>query len=177
MKHQYSNVSFKYPGTDKNALNDISFAIKPGQLVVIVGVNGSGKSSMIKLLARLYDPSAGEVLLDGLPLSKYKISDVRHAIAILRQDHPVLPVSLRENIALGLSGRIATNDDIDEAIRLGGAEKFVQKLKRGQETVLNPITTAHAHFTGDTDTDLKSILEEKETKTDLSGGETQRLSA
>ncbi|KAH8111915.1 P-loop containing nucleoside triphosphate hydrolase protein [Phellopilus nigrolimitatus] len=176
---EFRNVSFLYPGTSKNVLSDVSFAIKPGQLVVIVGVNGSGKSSAIKLLGRLHDPTGGQILLDGRPLASYKLSDVRNAIAILRQDHPVFPLSLRANIMLGQpnSERTLSDEDVAAAIRQGGAERFVQKLANGAETVLNPVKTATTYFVGETDPALKAVVEEREKTTDLSGGETQRLSA
>ncbi|KAL5533615.1 hypothetical protein ACEPAG_75 [Sanghuangporus baumii] len=174
---EFRNVSFKYPGTDNNALTDVSFTIRPGQLVVIVGVNGSGKSSAIKLLTRLYDPSSGEILLDGRPLPSYKLHDIRRATAILRQDHPVLPLSLLENVALGLPERNVDDDEVRAAISQGGAEKVVQKLKNGPETVLDPVKTVDTSFIGDTDEELKKVVDDKEVKTDLSGGETQRLSA
>ncbi|KAL5536082.1 hypothetical protein ACEPAF_4187 [Sanghuangporus sanghuang] len=174
---EFRNVSFKYPGTDNNALTDVSFTIKPGQLVVIVGVNGSGKSSAIKLLTRLYDPSSGEILLDGRPLPSYKLHDIRRATAILRQDHPVLPLSLRENVALGLPERNVDNDEVQTAICQGGADKVVQKLKNGPETILDPVNTVDTNFIGDTDEVLKKVVGDKEVETDLSGGETQRLSA
>ena len=171
------NVSFEYPGTDKNALTDVSFKIKPGQLVVIVGVNGSGKSSAVKLLTRLYDPSSGEILLDGRPLPSYRLEDVRRATAILRQDHPILPLSLRENVALGLPERNVDDEEVKAAIYQGGAQKIVQKLKNGPETVLEPVDTVVTHFPEETDEELKKYVDEKEVTTDLSGGETQRLSA
>lgn len=101
---------FSYPGEEKNAIEGVSFKIKAGQMVVIVGVNGSGKSSIIKLFNRLYDPSGGTIFLDGTPIQDYCIADVRRAMAVLRQNHIPYPLSIRENIALGLSER-RVNDD------------------------------------------------------------------
>ncbi|KAL5533581.1 hypothetical protein ACEPAG_41 [Sanghuangporus baumii] len=172
---EFRNVSFKYPGGDMDALSNVSFRIKPGQLVVIVGVNGSGKTSTVKLLSRLYDPSGGEILLDGNPLSSYRLEDIRRSTAILCQDHPILPLSLRENVALGLPERDATDEEIAEAIRQGGAVKFVHKLKRGLETVLYPDSTTITN--GKVDEEMKMVADETQERSDLSGGETQRLSA
>lgn len=146
-------------------------------MVVIVGVNGSGKSSTIKLLTRLFDPTEGEILLDGRPLPSYKLADVRRSTAILRQDHPVYPLSLRENITIGQPEHAATDGEVKEAIRQGGSEWFVNKLAKGAETVLYPVKTTDAYFIGETDAGLKSVLEGMEKKTELSGGEMQRLAA
>lgn len=145
--------------------------------MVIVGVNGSGKSSAIKLLTRLYNVSAGEVILDGRSIQSYKVDDIRRSIAILRQDHPVLPLSLYENVALGLPERRVSDEEVDGAIRQGGAEKLVQKSNQGINTVLEPVNTVLTNFVGETDQSLKAVVDQKEMKTDLSGGETQRLSA
>ena len=155
----------------------MSFTIKSGQLGVIVGVNGSGKSSTIKLFSRLFDPTSGEILLDGKPLPSYRISDVRRTTAILRQDHPILPLSLRENVALGQPEMQATIKDVEEAVKQGGATHFMAKLKDGLETVTCPIKTTETWFSGEADPDLKAEIEGIDKKTDLSGGETQRLSA
>ena len=172
------NVSFRYPNTEKNALSNVSFTIDPGQLVVIVGVNGSGKSSTIKLLTRLYDPDEGEILIDDQPLPTYRLDDVRRATAVLRQNHPVLPLSLHENVALGLPDRKATEAEVQEALQQGGAFRFMSKLKQGMETVLEPMTGANSNFVaGGRDEDLREINEKIEKDIELSGGETQRLSA
>ncbi|KAH8114590.1 P-loop containing nucleoside triphosphate hydrolase protein [Phellopilus nigrolimitatus] len=174
---EFCNVSFAYPDTSKNALTDLSFTIKPGQLVVIVGVNGSGKSSMIKLFNRLYDPSAGHILLDGIPLANYRLADIRRTMAILRQDHTPYPLTLRENIALGLPGRAISEEVLWDAARQGGAADFIMKLEKGMETVLHPVKLSTTNFPDETVADLKSLLDEEERTTDISGGERQRLAA
>ncbi|KAL5533591.1 hypothetical protein ACEPAG_51 [Sanghuangporus baumii] len=174
---EFRNVSFRYPGSDKNVLEEISFTIRQGQIVVIVGVNGSGKSSTIKLLNRLYDPSLGEILLDGLPLSSYNLSDLRRSMTVLRQNHPVFPLSIRQNIALGSVDKDMSDEEVQEALRQGGAETFVRKLKQGLETVLDPIKTITIHTVGAEDPELKAAVDDIETRTDISGGESQRLAA
>ena len=162
---------------DKDVISNVSFTIHPGQLVVIVGVNGSGKSSTIKLLTRLYDPTEGQILLDDQPLSGYKLADVRRCTAILRQSHPVIPLSLHENVALGLPERKVTDAEVQEALRQGGSSGFMSKLKEGTQTVLEPITGAYSRFKGNGNDYLRKINDEIERRTELSGGETQRLSA
>lgn len=170
-------MSFAYPSTTKNALSNVSFTLKPGQLVVIVGVNGSGKSSIIKLFNRLYDPSEGQILLDGQPLKSYRLADVRRSMAILRQDHTPYPITLRENVALGLPDHDALDGELELATREGGAHEFISKLPCGLATVLDPVKIASTHFPGDTVEDLKSIVENMEKTTSISGGESQRLAA
>jgi ABC-type multidrug transport system fused ATPase/permease subunit len=151
--------------------------IKPGQLVVIVGTNGSGKSSTIKLLTRLFDPTNGEICFDGQPLPSYKLNDIRNSIAILRQDHPVLPLSLRENVAFGLPESEPTDSEVRDAVQQGGAHHFIQKLKDGMDSTLDANKGVREHFTGEQNSEIKALSEELSKTTDLSGGETQRLSA
>ncbi|KAL5533612.1 hypothetical protein ACEPAG_72 [Sanghuangporus baumii] len=176
-KIEFRNVTFKYPGSDKDALTDVSFKIESGQMVVIVGVNGSGKSSAIKLLTRLYDPTSGEILLDSLPLLSYRLSDIRRSMAILRQNHPIFPLSLRENVSLGLPDENVPEENIEEAVRQGGSETFVQKLSQGLGTILHPEKTAKLRVVGGTDPELKAVINGREQWTDISGGESQRLAA
>ncbi|KAI5121373.1 hypothetical protein M0805_001186 [Coniferiporia weirii] len=174
---EFRGVSFAYPNTSKNALTDVSFTIKPGQMVVIVGVNGSGKSSLIKLFNRLYDPTSGCIFLDGRPISDYRLADIRRTMAILRQDHYPYPVSLRENIALGLPGREVTQKEVESAMQKGGATNFISKLDKGLETVLHPVGLSDLFFRDGEIPDLKSMLDGRDKSTEISGGESQRLAA
>ena len=90
-------------------------------MVVIVGVNGSGKSSAIKLFNRLYDPSEGQILVDDLPLPSYKVKDIRRAMAILRQDFSLYPLSVRLNVALGSpENENPTKEELAKALKAGG---------------------------------------------------------
>lgn len=169
----YRNVSFTYPGTTKRALNGVSFVIKPGQLVAIVGVNGSGKSTITNLINRLYDPEDGEVLVDNIPIKQSKLSDVRRAMAILRQDHMLYPLGIRENIALGLPDQDVSDEQIEDALRDGGAHGFVQKLPYKMDTNLRPVVVKEMSSAS-----LEQELGlQKEIWTNLSGGENQRLAA
>ena len=170
-------MSFKYPGTDKDVLKNVSFKIEPGQLVVIIGVNGSGKSSTIKLFNRIYDPTEGEILLDGQLLKSYRLDDIRRSMAILRQDHTPYPVSIRQNITLGLVDKIAGEEDIENAIEAGGAQNFINKLPKKLDTILKPVTLSQVRCPKDVISEIKDMVDEKEKVIDLSGGETQRLSA
>jgi len=147
-------------------------------MVVIVGINGSGKSSAIKLFNRLYDPTEGEILVDGLPLSSYKLKDVRRAMAILRQDHTSYPLSLRLNVALGCPDREEpTDEELAQALHAGGADTFVEKLPRKLDTVLDPVKLSSLRSHGETVEEIKKMVDEREKVTDVSGGESQRLAA
>ena len=100
---------------------------------------------------------------------------MRRASAILRQDHPILPLSLKENISLGNTEHEATLDEITSAIEQGGASHFIGKLKNGSETVVAPVLTSRTF--GEPDPSVKKTVKDMEKVTDLSGGESQRLSA
>ncbi|KAJ7367043.1 P-loop containing nucleoside triphosphate hydrolase protein [Mycena albidolilacea] len=175
------NVSFSYPGSTSNAkaLDDVSFSIKSGQLVVLVGANGSGKSSLVKLLARLYDTSSGKVLVNGHDIRNYRIKDIRGATASLTQDHHLYPLSFAENIGLGNPNQSSDVDMIVDAARKGGANNFVSKLKEGFSTVLDQ--KKHQYTTHVKDLDKKTPLSQEADKLsktiDISGGEKQRVVA
>lgn len=88
-------MSFKYPTKEANVIDGLSFTIKPGDTVVIVGENGCGKSSTIKLLTRLYEVTGGEILIDDLPVKDYKLKDLRAASAIMYQDYHHFDLTVR----------------------------------------------------------------------------------
>lgn len=181
MSLELRNVTFSYPnsGSDRPALSDVSFTIHPGQLVVIVGCNGSGKSTLIKLLSRLYDPTSGSILIDGIPLQKYRIQDLIRATAMLIQEHQLLPLSIRENVALGAPDEEAMKDldRVEESVRLCGAEGIVKNLSEGFQTILEPVSTSYVSFYGQGNKELEAIHKTMRKSANLSGGEKQRLVA
>jgi len=123
------------------ALRNVWFDIEPGQLIVIVGGNGSGKTSLLKLLSRIINPTCGEVFIDDMPLKEYDIHQLRHSMAFLTQSEEIYPVSLRENILVGLpcdmQSHVKNRDlQVDEAARLGGSYDLIKRL--GYDTILNP---------------------------------------
>jgi ABC-type multidrug transport system fused ATPase/permease subunit len=153
-------------------------SIKPGQLVVIVGANGSGKSTLIKILSRLYDPTSGQVLIGGHSSSDYRVNDLRLASVILSQDTSIYPLSLAENIGLGYPAFSSDKDMIIEAARDGGALEFIQKLKNGMETVLDPLTDIFAlNLYRNKTHPLYEEMEKLAKRTEVSGGEKQRVAA
>ncbi|MDA0329753.1 MAG: ABC transporter ATP-binding protein [Gemmatimonadetes bacterium] len=115
---EFRSVSFVYPGTERRVLDQIDFTVEPGQTVAIVGPTGSGKSTLIGLLARLYDPMEGQVLLDGVPLTEIDPADLRRQIGMVPQDSFLFSDTIEGNIGLGLGrGEDADEPSIDTAIR------------------------------------------------------------
>ncbi|KAK1230565.1 hypothetical protein PQX77_006342 [Marasmius sp. AFHP31] len=174
------NVTFKYPGgkTITNALDDVSFKIGAGELVVVVGANGSGKSTFVNILSRLYDPTSGQVLVDGIDIKDYKMSDIRQAVAILTQDHHLYPLTLRENIGLGSVDDLSNSTMIEEAARRGGASQLISKLEKGLDTVLNPKTQQWSGLVNPgSSSPLATKLRQLKKTANVSGGERQRLVA
>ncbi|PBK72149.1 P-loop containing nucleoside triphosphate hydrolase protein [Armillaria solidipes] len=182
MSFEIRNLSFSYPGSQriKPAISNISLSIKPGQLVVIVGGNGSGKSTIIKLLTRLYDPASPpeSILVDGLPLSHYRMSDLRQAMATLTQDHTIFPLSLGENIGLGCVQYVSNDSMIDRAAEMGGAKDLLDKLEKGKDTVLPSRHEALGfNLPDEEDHPLHILLKQLQKTIELSGGEKQRVVA
>lgn len=98
---EFRNVSFRYPHTEREILHDISFSVPAGSTLAIVGGTGSGKSTLVKLLVRLYDPTSGEILIDGVPLTHIAIDQLRSAVGVVPQETFLFSDSIRENLALG----------------------------------------------------------------------------
>jgi len=179
----HRNVSFQYPGSEEYALRDISFSVLPGQLCVIVGSNGSGKSTILKLVARIYDPTEGSILIDGHDIKTLRLADLRRAMAILFQDYTHFPLSIRDNIAMGNPRRAHDNAAIEEAVRLGGASELVARLSDGLDTYIErPVRN---HYSGLPD-EMKKLFGRKlidgplgylddTANQGLSGGQMQRL--
>ncbi|KAG9120881.1 hypothetical protein FRC07_003404 [Ceratobasidium sp. 392] len=175
---EFKSVDFRYPMTDKLVLKDLSFSIKSGQLCVIVGENGCGKSTTINMISRMYDCTSGEVLIDGRPIGDYVISSFRAATSVMYQDYHHLPLTIRQNILLGRPDCENPNEAIEEAAKLGGAYDFVQKLPLKFDTNLKPNCSGYSNTSyGEEEDDetmyQKFIDAQKDTK--LSGGEWQRL--
>lgn len=165
-------MSFAYPGdkSKESALRDVSFRLPAGGLVVIVGANGSGKSTIIKLLTRMYDAEEGAILVDGLPITRYRIGDLRQAQATLTQDHNLYPLTLAENIGLGYAERVDDTEMIMQAAKDGGAAALLNKFKDGVETNLEPASTAYGYqLDDDKHKALKAVLSKLEKTAEVSG--------
>jgi subfamily B ATP-binding cassette protein MsbA len=130
----FADVRFAY-GQDKGeALAGVSLDIAPGQTVAFVGRSGSGKSTLLSLIPRFYDPAAGQVLLDGVDLRDYALTDLRRQIALVDQNIVLFNASVAENIAYGQAG--ASREKIEEAARRAYAWDFIQQLPQGLDTPL-----------------------------------------
>ncbi|WP_327130773.1 ABC transporter ATP-binding protein/permease [Streptomyces sp. NBC_01343] len=131
---EFRGVSFRYPGTARWALHDVSFSVRPGTTVALVGASGAGKSTVGKLQLRFYDPDEGAVLLDGTDLRELRLSELRENVAVVLQETLVFHGTVRENIAYGRPG--ATEADIVAAARAADADGFIRLLPEGYDTVV-----------------------------------------
>nr|WP_242028494.1 heterocyst formation ABC transporter subunit HepA [Pseudanabaena sp. FACHB-2040] len=127
------SVDFSYD-PDVPILQDITLTIEKGQTVALVGTSGAGKSTLADLIARFYDVTQGEILLDGTNLMEFDISSVRRRMAIVSQDTFIFNASVRDNIAYGSEG--ATDEEVIDATRLANAEEFIRAMPEGFSTVL-----------------------------------------
>lgn len=128
------NVTFRYPGASVPVLDDASLEIHPGEVVALVGPNGTGKSTLAKLLVRFHDPESGSVTLDGVDLRRLSLATVRDAVTVLLQETLVFHGTVRENVALGRPG--ASDEELREAARAGGADTMIASLPEGWDTVV-----------------------------------------
>jgi ATP-binding cassette, subfamily B, bacterial len=129
----FRDVCFAYNG-DYPVLSDISFEIKPGTRVGIMGMTGGGKSTLVSLLTRFHDPTRGEILLDGVDLRDYKLSDLRNQFGIVLQESILFSTSIGENIAYARAG--ASEVDIVEAAKAANAHEFITRLPDGYGTMV-----------------------------------------
>lgn len=130
----FDHVSFRYPGHSQAALTDVTFSVAPGETLALVGPSGAGKSTAAKLLLRFYDPSEGEVRLDGRDLRDLRLEELRDNVTVLLQETLVFHGTVRENIAYGKPG--ATDDEIVGAARAADADEFIRALPEGYDTVI-----------------------------------------
>jgi len=133
---RFENVSFCYPGSDVPALDNVSLHITPGESLAIVGENGSGKTTLIKLLTRLYMPTQGQILLEGLPLQDWDIDTLRRKIGVIFQDFARYQLIVGENIGIGDSDNLDSENEIEIAAKKGMADEFVRDLPSGYKTQL-----------------------------------------
>jgi subfamily B ATP-binding cassette protein HlyB/CyaB len=127
-------VSFRYRPDGRDILRQLSLAVRPGELVGIVGASGSGKSTLAKLLLRLYLPSSGRILLDGADLVGMHPALIRRQVSVVTQEVTLFSRSVRDNVAMGQVD--ARMEDIVQAAKLAGADDFIRKLPQGYDTLL-----------------------------------------
>lgn len=131
----FKNVTFGYKKeADAPVLKEINFSASPGQVIALVGPTGAGKTTIINLLARFYDPDQGEILLDGWELRRLQRERLRSALGIVLQDTYLFADTVRENIRYGRLD--ASDEEVEAAARVANAEQFILRLPQGYETVL-----------------------------------------
>ena len=130
---EFKNVSFKYPGADTYALKNLSMKLHIGQRLAVVGQNGSGKTTMIKLLCRLYDPTEGEITLNGVDIKKYKYAQYTNIFSVVFQDFNLFSFTLGQNIAAAVSydGEMAK-----QCLNMAGFGERIKTLPKGLDTAL-----------------------------------------
>ncbi len=130
----FKNVSFTYPGTQREILNQLTFEIESGESVALLGITGSGKSSLAQLLARFYDPSSGDILLDGVSLKDWDIKHVRQSLAYVPQDVFLFSTTIAENISFGQDGM--SNEQIMHAAKMADVYENIMEFPDQFETIL-----------------------------------------
>jgi ATP-binding cassette subfamily B protein len=151
---EFHEVSFSYPGSDRPILRNLNLFLKPDERIALIGENGEGKTTIVKLLTRLYDPTAGQILLDGIDLREYDLDDYASNIAVIFQDFMRYDMTAWENIAVGQIGARENLAQVELAARKSLAEGVIKKLPNGYDQMLG------RRF---------------ETGVDLSGGEWQKV--
>lgn len=179
------NVSFRHREGAPLAVSDVDFEIPAGSLAVVVGANGSGKSSLLSLLPRLQEPSAGEILIDDKPLAEYDVDSLRGAMACLSQDEEMYPVTLRQNMLMGRGRDIEADAEIlRAAAHMGRATDLIERLPLKYDTILDPASVAAQSMQGCgighvSDAAMRELEAHGPSflPTPVSGGEKQRLAA
>lgn len=151
---EFREVSFAYPGSSRMVLNALNLRIAPGEHVALVGENGEGKTTLVKLITRLYDPTAGSILLDGVDLRDYKVDELQREIGVIFQDFVRYDMSARMNIGVGRIAEAHNDEALWSAAEKSRADRTLSRLTGGLDQMLG------RRFDGGVD---------------LSGGEWQKL--
>lgn len=133
---EFRHVSFRYPGTERNVLNDISFMIEAGETVVLVGLNGAGKTTLLKLLTRLYDPTDGTILLDGHDIREYNTEELYAMFGAIFQDFGKYAFTVSDNISFGEVAKPIDSEAVHAAAVASAADDFIHALPKGYDTPL-----------------------------------------
>ena len=128
----FRHVSFEYPDDHTPVLSDINITIKPGEKVALVGPSGGGKTTLCNLIPRFYDPTEGEILIDGQNIRRVTLQSLRSSVGVVQQDVYLFSGSVYENIAYGRPG--ASHEEVIRAAKLAGAHEFIESLKDGYDT-------------------------------------------
>ena len=133
---EFRNVSFRYPGSPRLVLDNLNFLLRPGERLALIGENGQGKTTIVKLITRLYDPSDGRILLDGIDLREYDIEDLHREMGVIFQDFMRYEMTARENIAVGRVEEINNLELLQTAAHKSMADHVVGRLPRRYEQML-----------------------------------------
>jgi ATP-binding cassette subfamily B protein len=133
---EFHNVSFAYPGTERKVLKDFNFTLSPGERIALIGENGQGKTTVVKLITRLYDPTEGQILLDGVDLREYSLEDLHEEIGVIFQDFMRYEMSASENISIGRVELPHTEAEIESAADKSLAAGVIAKLAHGYDQML-----------------------------------------
>ena len=133
---EFRNVSFTYPGTNRTVLKNFNLTLSPGERIALIGENGQGKTTVVKLITRLYDPTEGQILLDGIDLREYDLEDLHRHIGVIFQDFMRFEMTARENIAVGRVDQPYQDSDIELAAHKSLADTVVTKLAGGYDQML-----------------------------------------
>jgi ATP-binding cassette, subfamily B, bacterial len=133
---EFRNVSFTYPETDRTVLKNFNLKLSPGERIALIGENGQGKTTVVKLITRLYDPTEGQILLDGIDLREYSLEDLHRQIGVIFQDFMRYEMTARENIAVGRIDHEHQQSEIDDAAHKSLADTVVSKLAGGYDQIL-----------------------------------------
>jgi len=133
---EFRNVSFRYPGSPRLVLNQLNFHLRTGERVALIGENGEGKTTIVKLLTRLYDPVEGQVLLDGVDLREYDLDDLYREIGVIFQDFMRYEMTARENISVGRIEQVNDLKSLQESAQKSMAVDVLRKLPAGMDQML-----------------------------------------
>jgi ATP-binding cassette subfamily B protein len=133
---EFKNVSFAYPGTTRTVLKNFNMKLRRGERIALIGENGQGKTTVVKLITRLYDPTEGQILLDGVDLREYSLEDLHRNIGVIFQDFVRFEMTARENIAIGRIDQVNSDPEIEVAAHKSLADTVVAKLAGGYDQML-----------------------------------------
>ncbi len=130
------NVSFRYPGTDRDVIKNVSCKFEKGETIVLVGLNGAGKTTLIKLITRLYDPTEGEILLDGKNIKEYNVEELYSLFGIIFQDFGKYAATVKENIAFSDINNPIDDEKVVKSAKESAADEYIMRLNKQYDTPL-----------------------------------------
>ncbi|NOK60046.1 MAG: hypothetical protein GFH27_549291n239 [Chloroflexi bacterium AL-W] len=133
---EFHNVSFRYPSIGTEVISNLNLTIRPGEKIALVGENGEGKTTLVKLMTGLYEPTEGQILLDGVDIRLLDRKDLRDFMSVIFQDYYIYHLSLYENVGLGRIDNLGDRERVEEAAQKSGLDRLVAQLPNGYDTVL-----------------------------------------